>query len=467
MTEKNCEKNNGNTEQSGNSFRTSRYNHFFTEKKDAPSIIAYNAFSNSFATIDEGQFEIIRELLESGGIIPEGSDEKRGKYKKMRDDLRRGGFLLDDTIDEVEVLKAQTRIGRFANNALMLTIAPTLKCNFKCTYCFEKNQAETMSPKVEEALIKFVEEQLMSRQGLYVSWFGGEPLLELDAVERLSNTFDAICKKQNALFPPSYIVTNGYLLTRETAERLKKANIHSAQVTLDGIPKIHNQRRKLVSGGNTFDRILENIKAASQFLKIHLRVNVDKDNIQHLEEFYKLLAERGAVTDNIVVYLAPVFPSEGSCADLSGNCIGRESFSHILVEESIRAGRYGISLTNYPALFKNGFCIADKLNGYVVAPSGLLFKCWEQISSDEKDSVGNILSKGQTNRQIMNNVGFLNWDPILEKKCSACNVFPICGGGCVLLGVKGKGNINRCSHFKYKIEDTLRLKYRETLTTSN
>ena len=126
--------------------------------------------------------------------------------------------------------------------------------------------------------MRFVEAKLATDGSLSVTWYGGEPTLYLDMIEALSAQLRDACERRGAQYLPATIITNGYLLTEKTAQRLKAAGIEEAQVTLDGDRDTHNRRRPLKGGVGTFDRILENVAASRDILKIQIRINVDRSN---------------------------------------------------------------------------------------------------------------------------------------------------------------------------------------------
>ena len=64
-----------------------------------------------------------------------------------------------------------------------LTIAPTMECNFNCFYCFETNKPKgKMTPEVMDSIIKYIE-SMPSLEKIYLTWFGGEPLLAIELME--------------------------------------------------------------------------------------------------------------------------------------------------------------------------------------------------------------------------------------------------------------------------------------------
>lgn len=52
--------------------------------------------------------------------------------------LVNGEFIIDSSIDEFEVLKVVHTVAAY-NNTYRMTIMPTLNCNLRCWYCYEKH----------------------------------------------------------------------------------------------------------------------------------------------------------------------------------------------------------------------------------------------------------------------------------------------------------------------------------------
>jgi len=187
--------------------KASRYN-FFWKSRD-PYYLAYNAITNTFGRVKEEDYPEVQAIIENPNApIRDAANAKR------RSDLFQGGFLIAQEIDEVSVLKMKNRMGRFSTDYFGLTIAPTLDCNFRCTYCFEEHKKEKMSQEIEAALLTYVDKQIKYTRGFSVTWFGGEPMLCMDIIQRLTKGFSELCAKHNVEFSPSSIITNGYFLTQ-------------------------------------------------------------------------------------------------------------------------------------------------------------------------------------------------------------------------------------------------------------
>lgn len=78
-------------------YKSSNYNHFY--KSDAGYILAYNAFSNSFARVTPNNFEKIKLILDNHESVQQNQEE----YEKLKKNLIHGGFLIDQCLDEFEI----------------------------------------------------------------------------------------------------------------------------------------------------------------------------------------------------------------------------------------------------------------------------------------------------------------------------------------------------------------------------
>lgn len=434
-----------------NQLKASRYNHFFDENE---LVLAYNAYTNCFAEVTPENYKIIEAILKDPGNFQYKTDEE----KELKGDLEKGGFLIPEELDEFELLKLQNRVGRFQQTSLGLTIAPTVSCNFRCSYCFESHQKEKMTKEVEAALVKFADEKLKTVKSLKVTWFGGEPLMALDVIERLTKSFKELCETHHVNFPPASIITNGYLLTKERAEILKQSNIVSAQITIDGPPRIHDKRRKLVNGKGTFARIIQNIKESMNIINIVVRVNLDKTNEKYLEELYEIWRKEG-LANKVPFYFGHVQAYTEVCSDISSQCFSTSDYSALLIRKTKEAQQQGVWLATYPSPHRSGYCTADKFNTFTVAPSGYLFKCWGEVSDGLENSIGNLGGKKTEPAQIKNLVRYLSWDPFEKDDCKTCNILPICSGGCPYTHLDKSPTEGDCSFWKYNLHDMLRLKY--------
>lgn len=281
--------------------KESKFNLFYRVENDKQKILAYNSRSNLLAIMDIEEFENFKNCSITN------------KYNDLDDvflnELKRGYFLIDDSVNELEILRYNQQLARYNSTYLGLTIAPTLGCNFNCIYCYEKehDNFKIMNAETQEALLKFIADQCNTINRLYITWYGGEPLMAFDLIKEFSHKIIKLCNEYNVEYS-SCIVTNGYLLSKDIAKKFKDIFIKNVQITLDGPEDIHNKRRFLKNGQGTFEKIINNLKNAIEYIpNISLRINIDKKNYKRIYEIIDLLIENNL--QSIYPYLGYVEPT--------------------------------------------------------------------------------------------------------------------------------------------------------------
>lgn len=201
--------------------------------------------------------------------------------------LEKKGYVVDGEIDEL--LKVRERRKQIIHSdKVTITIIPTLGCNFKCVYCYEEMNLTRMNPETEDKLVKFVDQMITDKKFLFINWFGGEPLLELKKIERITKKLKDVCRSKKVTYLAG-ITTNGYLLTLENFKRLQKCNVIDYQVTIDGIKEDHNKLRMLKNNQGSFDVIVKNLKLISTQTKsgtfgISVRCNFLRKSMENYEQ---------------------------------------------------------------------------------------------------------------------------------------------------------------------------------------
>lgn len=429
------------------SIYNSRTGAYISLKKISPEAMAFLESPDNFAE----QSPLIKNIEEvSHGI---------------KDDLIRGGFIIPDDIDELAILEIANRSARFALNYLNFTILTSHKCNFNCIYCYEKKYMSNMSEEVQDRLAEFVDSQKRSLEGITVTWFGGEPLIAREVIQRLSVKLIDIALA-NKIYYSADIITNGYLLTREVAQELHDLGVRSAQITIDGTEAMHNKRRPLKGGRPSFEKIINNIHDCHDLLSIVIRVNLDTTNLDEAFRLIDYLADQKFQNKIQLSFAAVHNEGKGSreridsrlrCGIGSNQCgdlLGIEKFSSIYMDLCEYAFLKGFPFTNYP-LQKSNACTADLANGFVVEPDGSLHKCWQTVT-DQNESIGTVFSG---TRFAKNYTKWLVFDPFKYEKCRECKVLPICMGWCPVKIMKDSSP-ESCNVIKFSIHQQLVLFHR-------
>jgi uncharacterized protein len=434
--------------------KSSRYNRLF-QASDG-TWLAFNGWTTALAEIEPQNVDFLQALLADPDGTPCDTPEKRA----MREALIDARFLVEDSEDEAATVKADWLRDRFRTNLLHLTIAPTLDCNFRCDYCYEEHLKVGMSSVVQDALIQWTESKLEGVSDLAVTWYGGEPLLPsaFPVVERLSRAYLEMCGKRGVEYE-AHLVTNGFFLDRAKAEALRELGVSRVQVTLDGPAEIHDQRRPLVGGRGTFERIVRNLEETVDAIHIQLRINVDERNAMATLELVEHLAERGIATQ-VRPYLAQVTHDGAACGNIVEFCYSSEAYAGVEMQIYAEAARRGLPLSRYPFRITGAFCTAERLNGYVVSPTGSLFKCWHEVTMNPEQAIGSLVD-GQAPFQKVNEDRWLAWDAFEKPGCRSCDILPMCHGGCPVEAMKHpEADKGACEHLKYHLPALLDLHYR-------
>lgn len=433
--------------------KASRYNKLYQASNGA--WLAFNSWSTALAEIEPENLDFFRAILADPDNTQCDTPEKR----QMREAMLGAHFLVEDELDEKATLKADIMRDRFSKEKLFLTIAPTLNCNFRCDYCYEEHLKITMSKPVEDALIRWVRKMAPASKELLVTWYGGEPLMPnaFPVVERLSRAFMELAKERGMKYF-AHLVTNGYYLDKAKMESLTSLGVGKVQVTLDGPPEIHDKRRFVVGGKGSFHRIIENMKECVDMAEFQTRINVDRRNAMSTLEVTDILAKEGLLK-KVRPYLAQVVADGETCGNIDEMCFSSEDFAETEMEIYQASAKRGYPLSRYPSRTTGAFCMAEKLNGFVIAPNGSIFKCWHEVTLAPEQSVGSLLDEQQP-FQKHNEDKWLGWDALEKQGCQSCEILPICHGGCPLQAKKHpERDRGACDHCKFHLESLLELHY--------
>ena len=226
--------------------------------------------------------------------------------------LYKGGFIVDKGLDEFNALLNQslTTAENRDHADIDVTIAPSLSCNMRCSYCFEKGtrhllDASVMNNKTQDATINYILRltERISAKNLNVIWFGGETLLQYPTIVRMSH--EMARRLQSHVSLSTKLVTNGYLLSPEKiTELVEGCNLKRVQISIDGLQDTYARIRSV--NKDTFDRVVENIVLCSDTVQTLVRLNATPDNLDELYGFVAKLVAKTEKKSNLVFRLSEV-----------------------------------------------------------------------------------------------------------------------------------------------------------------
>ena len=311
--------------------------------------------------------------------------------------------------------------------------------------CFESNRyAGRMSAAVQSNIARLVRRYFDSgTKRLDVTWYGGEPLLAFSVVERLSKRFLSLCEEFGREYSAE-IVTNGTLMSHEKAQQLASWKVKRAQITLDGVPELHDARRVPKNRKPTFCTILDGIDAAAAHMHVSVRINVCRKVAARLEELLQILAARG-LNRVVSVYVPPLqkvedrktLPSRGPQARVSsvapqpdGEQLdaldGREA-ADLELRFNDLLWKYGFAVSNRLPEPRCTTCMADKEHSWLIEANGDVQKCY-WTAGLRAEAAGRLTEDGIAPREPYRK--WQDWTAFRNTGCLQCIMLPICLGRC-------------------------------------
>ena len=337
------------------------------------------------------------------------------------------GFLVPSEINQAEILKWQQNQA-FEEQAthMSLLITVSSKCNYHCEYCFQGNHAHgiNMSEETVADTISYIKKEIDNNdklKSLGVTFFGGEPLMAMNAIRKISHFLLDYTKEKGITYRVA-IDTNGFFLTSDISRELKELGVVKAQIAFDGFEDFYNTTRKAPK--DAYKRVLKNIEES--VLPIIIRVNVTKKNQDETKELIRYLYSLESIKngkDKVSIMRVSVFTGDSDCNFTDEEWLQfREGFTDLLDVADAS------TLFKLPSAAPFGCAMLRKHN-VVIGVDGNLYRCDRQ-SCEKGKEIGDLKNGINENCEIEK--AFRS--SVLDDKCMKCKYMPICGGdgGCRL-----------------------------------
>lgn len=404
-------------------------------KEESNELKIINLFSKKAALISD-KYLFKQILLENSKY------EDTILFSKMVD----LGFLVDQQLDETQLIEYLYYCKAYQTSRLKLIIVPTQNCNFKCQYCYQIHETKRMSESVQDSIICYIKKNLHKYKSLEIHWFGGEPLLELDLIEKIMIQIKKIAKEYHCPVI-STMTTNGYLLDFNTFLRLFRLGIYFYQITIDGPAEIQNKQRPHPNG-DSFQKILLNLKEIhkrcnSSILKISLRTNFTEDSISTADDLLSEYKDK--------LELDPRFLLDFNMADDWG---GKKDVHYLNYKKYLslinciyaKAKSCGFKFTEN-GLFEpgGGICAAQENCSYIIDYDGSIHKCTIAMFVEEYrniSKIGQLTSDGSMEIDLKKQFLWL-FNSKDRSNCRSCHLLSYCMARPCIYAVNVK-HINQC-----------------------
>ncbi|PKN69135.1 MAG: 12,18-didecarboxysiroheme deacetylase [Deltaproteobacteria bacterium HGW-Deltaproteobacteria-12] len=155
----------------------------------------------------------------------------------------------------------------------------TRRCNLKCIHCYSNSADMNYPDELTTEEGKKLIDDLAQFGSPVILFSGGEPLLRPDLIELAQYATDRGMR--------AVISTNGTLITKEIAARLKKIGLSYVGVSLDGLEKTHDRFR---GKKGAFAAALDGLRNCREAgVKVGIRFTVNKYNLSDVPAMFDLL----------------------------------------------------------------------------------------------------------------------------------------------------------------------------------
>lgn len=186
-------------------------------------------------------------------------------------------FKLNDNVDNIKFTDKDTENIEYFSFADIAFIEVTRACNLRCKHCLNNSGKVLEKQLTTNEIIKLIEK--LGEAGIQeIRFTGGEPLVHKDIYQMI--------KFATELGIYVSIGTNGTLITKETAQKLKEAGLKRAVISLDGTKNKHDDIR----GTGNYDKTIASIDyLKEQEIKIKVNSVIMRSNMDDVIELAKKL----------------------------------------------------------------------------------------------------------------------------------------------------------------------------------
>lgn len=275
---------------------TSQYT-TYTKIPDANEYLLVHGYTGAIDLVDERVTRFLREKRE----INENDSSTYPSFvnKDTLATLRERGYMTNlSPLEEREIVRKMVEvIHESASKKHSFLFLVAYDCNFRCPYCFENNISDygkgwsgkvfskNLVDRAYQCMLEMEPDR--SRHHNRITLYGGEPLL--------ADNYDIVSYIVQQGMDRGYTftaITNGYDLNN-FVDLLGEGLIESVQITIDGMPELHDKRRRHYLSQSTFSRIEENIDLVlSKGVDVRIRINTDLSNMNELTLLSEFFAEK-------------------------------------------------------------------------------------------------------------------------------------------------------------------------------
>lgn len=219
-------------------------------------------------------------------------------------------YLKKDNLN-IKFTKLTKKIGNMFSFFDIVYLELTRACNLKCIHCLNNSGIKQKDELTKDELLKLIK-KLSSLGVQEIRFTGGEPLLFNGIYDLIRfATEEGICTS---------LGTNGTLVTKEVAKKLKESGLKKVVVSIDGNKKTHDKIR----GKKNYQKAMNGLKYLKQN-DINVRVNsvIMESNMDDVIKLAKKMSRK-----KITIFIRR-FISSGRGKELENNMLNKKDYDYV------------------------------------------------------------------------------------------------------------------------------------------
>lgn len=332
-----------------------------------------------------------------------------------------------------------------------VTLNLTNQCNLQCDYCFEGNKNNlSMSTEGSEKIVDWLfNTEVSGNTGLHIVFFGGEPFLKFDLIQKIVSYSIEKAKKRDKWVSFS-ATTNGTIFSNEITNYWKSIRA-GLLLSCDGTPESHNLNRRTATGKGSYKLVEKNFDNLLSITQ-KVRMTITPTTAGKVSENVDFLIKQGFTR----IYMSydgfsfwnekDLFAYQEEIYNIGDKYLNQlESGMDISIEplDTYLKMISQQSSINILKLLENPICGAGR-SFIAISSSGVIYPCHRFLSSNNFQGTFNIgnINNGfneEKKRYLMrikkrNLLG-------CDIDCEKCYLFGKCVGGCIALNYSKTKNL--------------------------
>lgn len=445
----------------------SKYVHFFEK---LPTVACYHSLRMKPVYISDSFLPMVKKFIDGaflGDVLSLIKSEDRQDFLSTVEALRDAKILIQDQASDKKAFDYFFgMLGKPYPHLAYFIL--TEKCNFRCKYCFIKNQEspdynsgnmplEVAIKGLDFFCRRIAEDPKQFELEKTIVFYGGEPLLNWNVLKILLVKIKEYIQKGK--LPKKTIlnmVTNGSLITNEIAKTIKSFNVQ-VSISIDGDSFATNSSRIYADGKPAYQDIKRGFLVCKENgMNIGASCTLSEASISDFDTTIKVLLDECQVTNlgfNLMI------AGEDKLNDRYNERAAKfiiDAFK-IFRERGVYEDRIMRKATSFVESKVWPFdCGATGGNQIVIAPDGDIGICHGFLAK-RKYFPTNVYND---DFDISEDSSYKEWSmrsPLNMPQCQDCPALGICGGGCPFQSEIEKGSIwdlddRFCIHAKMTLE---------------